>query len=116
MKLRGLIPNFYIHVFGSELYIPAIDLPILLYGVCGPIVGRNIYIAHRYMNVKLGTRPRSFISRNICNFRYCAFAMCDNYSSGLLEFSFGILHSDTKHQGDIFLLLITSSTAYLIVQ
>ncbi len=26
----------------------------------------NILIAHRYMNVGTGTRPRSFISRNIC--------------------------------------------------
>ncbi len=29
-KLRGLIPNFHIHVSLSDLYIPTIDLPILL--------------------------------------------------------------------------------------
>ncbi len=33
MKLRGLVPNFYIHVYGSNLYIPTIGLPILLYCV-----------------------------------------------------------------------------------
>ena len=30
MKLRGLIPNSYIHVSVSDLYIPMIDLPIWL--------------------------------------------------------------------------------------
>jgi hypothetical protein len=30
MKLRGLSPNSYIHVSVSDLYIPRIDLPILL--------------------------------------------------------------------------------------
>jgi hypothetical protein len=28
MKLRGLVPNFYIHVSVSNLYIPGIGLPI----------------------------------------------------------------------------------------
>jgi hypothetical protein len=30
MKLRGLVPNFYIHVSMSDLYIPKIGSPILL--------------------------------------------------------------------------------------
>ena len=30
MKLHGLVPNSYIHVLVSDLYIPAIVLPILL--------------------------------------------------------------------------------------
>jgi hypothetical protein len=29
MKLRGLVPNSYIHVSVSDLYIPTIGLPIL---------------------------------------------------------------------------------------
>ncbi len=29
MKLRSLVPNSYIHVSVSDLYIPTIDLPIL---------------------------------------------------------------------------------------
>jgi hypothetical protein len=30
MKLRGLIPNFYIHVSVSDLYIPTIGPPTYL--------------------------------------------------------------------------------------
>ncbi len=30
MKLRSLVPNSYIHIPVSDLYIPAIGLPILL--------------------------------------------------------------------------------------
>jgi hypothetical protein len=30
MKLRSLVPNSYIHVSVSDLYIPRIGLPILL--------------------------------------------------------------------------------------
>jgi hypothetical protein len=30
MKLRGLIPNFYIHISVSDLYISRMGLPILL--------------------------------------------------------------------------------------
>ncbi len=39
MKLRGLVPNLYIYVSVSDLYILTIGQPILLYCVCGPIVG-----------------------------------------------------------------------------
>ncbi len=31
--------NFHIHVSVSDLYIPTIDLPILLQEICGPILG-----------------------------------------------------------------------------
>jgi hypothetical protein len=27
MKLRGLVPNFYIHVLASDSYVPTIGLP-----------------------------------------------------------------------------------------
>jgi hypothetical protein len=30
MKLRGMVPNSFIHVSVSDLYIPTIGLPILL--------------------------------------------------------------------------------------
>ncbi len=32
-------PNIHIHVSVSDLYIPTIDLPILLQEICGPILG-----------------------------------------------------------------------------
>jgi hypothetical protein len=37
--LRGHNPNFHIHVSVSDLYIPTIDLPILLQEICLPILG-----------------------------------------------------------------------------
>jgi hypothetical protein len=38
---RGHSPNFHIHVFVSDLYIPTMDLPILLQEIYGPILGIN---------------------------------------------------------------------------
>ncbi len=38
-ELRGHSPNVNIHVPVSDLYIPTIDLPILLQKICGPILG-----------------------------------------------------------------------------
>ncbi len=40
-ELRGYSPNFHIHVSVCDLYIPTIDLPILLQEICGPILGIN---------------------------------------------------------------------------
>ncbi len=77
MKLRGSIPNFYIHVSVSDLFIPTIGPPILLYCTFEPIVG--IYksfkdTVHEYGN--WGTRQHSFISGNfVLNFRYSAFVV-----------------------------------------
>jgi len=36
-ELRGHSPNFHIHVSVSDLYIPTMDLSILLQEICGPI-------------------------------------------------------------------------------
>ncbi len=38
-ELRGHSPNFHINVSVSDLFIPMIDLPILLQEICGPILG-----------------------------------------------------------------------------
>jgi hypothetical protein len=75
MKLRGLAPNFCIHVPVSDLYIPTIGPQKTEYSkVGGPIVGMySINCSQKHQCRKLGTRPRSFISGNICfefsNFR-----------------------------------------------
>ncbi len=58
--LRGHCPNFHIYVTVSDLYIPAIDMPILLQEVFGPI--RVIYINRSQAHdVEIGTkiRPRN---------------------------------------------------------
>ncbi len=38
-ELCGHSPNIHIHVYVSDLYIPTIDLPILLQEICGQILG-----------------------------------------------------------------------------
>jgi hypothetical protein len=51
MELRGHSPNFHIHVSVSDLYIPQIDLPILLQKICGPIPGiYSMYNTDTYGN------------------------------------------------------------------
>jgi hypothetical protein len=40
MKLSGLVPNSYIHVSSSNLYIPMISLPILMQEIWGRTVYR----------------------------------------------------------------------------
>jgi hypothetical protein len=64
MKLRGLIPNSYIHVSVRDLYIPTIGLPNLPQENRWTVRG-NIQIAHIYMNVEIRTEAaRSFFSGN----------------------------------------------------
>ncbi len=38
-ELRDHSPKFHIHVSVTDLYIPTIDLPIVLQEICGPILG-----------------------------------------------------------------------------
>jgi hypothetical protein len=65
MKLRGFVPDFYINVSVSDLYIPTLSPPILLQQNKQTYPG-NIQIAHRYMNVGIGYDAALFISWNIC--------------------------------------------------
>jgi hypothetical protein len=54
-----LSPRSYTHISVRDLYISRIDLPILLQGNMWTDPG-NIYIAHRYMNVRIGTEAALF--------------------------------------------------------
>jgi hypothetical protein len=41
-ELRGHSPNFHIRVSVGNLYIPTIDLPVMVQEICGPI--QEMYI------------------------------------------------------------------------
>jgi hypothetical protein len=54
-ELRGHSPNFHIHVSVSDLYIPTINLPILLQEICELILGIYKSLTDTLM-CKLGLR------------------------------------------------------------
>jgi hypothetical protein len=74
MKLRGLVPNFHIHVSMSDLYIPTIGPPILQQQntVDGEYINRSPIYEGR--NWELG-RTVSFQGIYVSNFRYSFFAV-----------------------------------------
>jgi hypothetical protein len=82
MKLRGLVPNFYIHISVSDLYIPMIGLPILLYCIVDRsweytcISGSQIHAFTAHTN-------RSILRRQI--FIACLF-LCTNYLKQTLAY------------------------------
>jgi hypothetical protein len=55
IKLRGIVPNFYIHVSVSDLYIPRIGPQTQYSKIGGPIV--KIY---KYMDVEIWNKAAQF--------------------------------------------------------
>ncbi len=73
-ELRGLSPNFHIHVSVSDLFIPSISPHISSSRKGRPIVGIYTSLTDTWM-WKLGLRPRYSFSGNIC-FKFSAFCLC----------------------------------------
>jgi hypothetical protein len=73
-ELRGLSPNFHIHVSVSDLYIPRIGPHIFSSRKGRPIVGIYNSLTDTWM-WKLGLKPRFSISGYIC-FKFSAFCLC----------------------------------------
>jgi hypothetical protein len=73
-ELRGLSPNFHIHVSVSDLYIPRIGPHISSSRKGRPIV-------ETYNSLTMGLRPRYSFFGNIC-FNFSAFCLCSVMSRG----------------------------------
>jgi len=73
-ELRGLSPNFHIHVSVSDLFIPRIGPHVSSSRKGRPIVGVYNLLTDTWM-WKLGLRPRYSFSGNIC-FKFWAFCLC----------------------------------------
>jgi hypothetical protein len=74
-ELRGLSPNFHIHVSVIDLYIPTIDLAILLQEICGPILRiYNCSQTHECGNLDCGWAI-PFLRIFVSNFRNWFFAV-----------------------------------------
>ncbi len=73
-ELRGLSPNFYIHVSVSDLYIPRMGPHSSSSRNGSSILGIYNSLTDTWM-WKLGLRPRYSFSGNIC-FKFSAFFLC----------------------------------------
>ncbi len=71
-ELRGHSPNLHIHVSVRDLYIPTIDLPILLQEICGPILGIYKSLINTWM--RNWDWDRAFPGKGIHKWDFCCSA------------------------------------------
>jgi hypothetical protein len=61
MKLRGLVPSFYINVSVSDLYMYSHDQSAyFVHCICVPVVGIYKSLTERYMKVQIGNEAEQF--------------------------------------------------------
>ena len=60
-------PDFHIHLSVSHLYIPMIDLPILLQEICGLILGIYCIIRSQTHELETGTEAAQFPEKEYIN-------------------------------------------------
>jgi hypothetical protein len=99
-ELRGLSPNFHIHVSVSNLYIPRIGPHIFSSRKGRPIVEIYNSLTDTWI-WKLGLRPRYSFSGNIC-FKFPAFCLCS-----VLTYS-TVLYKNRKSTAIPFLFILWS--------
>jgi hypothetical protein len=59
MKLRGLFPNFYIYVSGSNLYIPTIGL---IWNLCFPVLREKTFCSTTEAEKRAGNCRQAVVS------------------------------------------------------
>ncbi len=74
LGMRGLSPNFHIHVSVSDLYSSRISLHISSSRIAKPVMGIYKSLTYAWM-WKLGLRPQYSFSGNIC-FEISVFRLC----------------------------------------
>ncbi len=107
-ELRGLSPNFHIHVSVSDLYIPRIGQ---LFGRIGGVADQSWEYINRSQAHKCGNwnwgRELPFLGIFVSNFQYCVFPVCTRanlinvapvFSGSSFEFDHCLLLNQTESE------------------
>jgi hypothetical protein len=108
MKLRGLVPNSYIHVSVGDLHISRVGLHICLQQNRQTNPG-NIYIAHRYMNVETGIQNIIILFWKYWGCPVSFLGIHKSETDIYIEFS-PALHLQCGYMCDLFRVLYTCAT------